>query len=109
ERRIQQAAHVVRELLSGHEKRQIGHPIHATPSGARSPEPRAQATRAASAARALSKNRRPSTPERIAAGVAGPKPGSTACSGYGMSPTTLPASFVRPAMSSSDPLGFTPA
>ena len=38
----------------------------------------------------------------------GPKPASTACSGWGMSPTTLPASFVIPAMLRSEPFGFRP-
>src|SRR5690606_25412717 len=50
----------------------------------------------------------PSTPERIAAAVSGPKPGSTACSGCGMSPTTLPRELVRPAMSLSEPFGLSP-
>ena len=45
---------------------------------------------------------------RIASAVFGPKPGSTACSGCGIRPTTLPLAFVRPAMSSSEPFGFTP-
>jgi len=53
------------------------------------------------------KNVSPSTPDRIAEGVSGPKPGSVACSGCGMRPTTLPRSFVRPAMSLSEPFGLT--
>ena len=35
-------------------------------------------------------------------------PGSTACSGCGMSPTTLPRALVIPAMSRREPLGFHP-
>ena len=37
-----------------------------------------------------------------------PVSGSTACSGCGISPTTLPAALETPAMSRSDPLGFSP-
>ena len=37
-----------------------------------------------------------------------PVSGSTACSGCGISPTTLPASFRTPAMSRADPFGFCP-
>src|SRR5215212_5369068 len=37
-----------------------------------------------------------------------PTSGSTACSGWGMSPTTLPASLATPAMSANDPFGFCP-
>ena len=40
--------------------------------------------------------------------VVGPKPGSTACSGCGMRPTTLPRSLVTPAMSRYEPLGLSP-
>ena len=47
-------------------------------------------------------------PERIATGVSGPKPGSTACSGCGIRPTTLPRSFRRPAMSFTEPFGLPP-
>src|SRR5699024_2485249 len=50
---------------------------------------------------------RPSVPVRVPApGSSGPKPASTACSGCGMSPTTLPAALVMPAMSWREPLGF---
>ncbi|KRC61243.1 hypothetical protein ASE14_10040 [Agromyces sp. Root81] len=55
----------------------------------------------------LVKKPSPSTPERIAAAVSGPKPGSTACSGCGIRPTTLPRALEMPAMSRSEPLGFT--
>ena len=37
-----------------------------------------------------------------------PVSGSTACSGCGISPTTLPAALETPAMSRSEPLGFSP-
>ena len=40
--------------------------------------------------------------------VPGPVRSSTACSGWGISPTTVPASLVMPAMSSTLPLGLTP-
>jgi hypothetical protein len=39
--------------------------------------------------------------------VVGPVSVSTACSGCGISPTTLPASLQMPAMSCSEPLGLT--
>src|SRR3954447_19889721 len=39
---------------------------------------------------------------------ADPSSGSTACSGCGISPHTLPASLTTPAMSRSEPLGFAP-
>ena len=55
------------------------------------------------------KKRRPSVPARGPATPSGPNPGSTACSGCGISPTTLPAALVTPAMSRRDPLGFQPA
>src|SRR5690606_1047829 len=74
----------------------------------RMPQWRPQAAVCTTAAIADVKTGRPSMPERIAAAVLGPKPGSTACSGCGIRPTTLPAALVRPAMSSSDPFGFTP-
>ena len=45
-------------------------------------------------------NPRPSVP--------GPVRGSMACSGCGISPTTLPAAFVIPAMSRREPLGLPP-
>ena len=45
------------------------------------------------------KNGRPSVP--------GPQSDSTACSGCGIRPTTLPASLVMPAMSRREPLGLT--
>ena len=38
----------------------------------------------------------------------GPRRGSTACSGWGMRPTTLPAGLVTPAMSAREPLGLWP-
>ena len=38
----------------------------------------------------------------------GPKPSSTACSGCGMRPTTLPRSLVMPAMPREEPLGLSP-
>src|SRR5699024_8355526 len=38
----------------------------------------------------------------------GPKPSSTACSGWGMRPTTLPRSLRTPAMSRAEPLGLVP-
>jgi hypothetical protein len=38
----------------------------------------------------------------------GPSRGSTACSGWGMRPTTLPAGLRTPAMSDSEPLGLWP-
>ena len=37
-----------------------------------------------------------------------PVRGSTACSGWGISPKTLPASLTTPATSASDPFGFSP-
>ena len=37
-----------------------------------------------------------------------PVSGSTACSGCGIRPSTLPASLTTPAMSLSEPLGFSP-
>src|SRR5919112_465043 len=52
----------------------------------------------ASAVSAEVKNPRPSVPA--------PQRSSTACSGWGMSPTTLPRSLATPAMSRSDPLGL---
>ena len=54
------------------------------------------------------KNRSPSVPVRGPFGPSGPKPASTACSGCGMSPTTLPRSLLTPAMSRRDPLGLCP-
>src|SRR5699024_5808489 len=38
--------------------------------------------------------------------VLGPKPGSVACSGCGMRPTTLPRALVMPAMSRREPFGL---
>ena len=38
----------------------------------------------------------------------GPVSGSIACSGWGMSPTTFPASFLIPAMSRAEPFGLPP-
>ncbi len=38
--------------------------------------------------------------------VVGPKPASTACSGCGIKPTTLPRALLIPAMSRRDPLGL---
>ena len=37
-----------------------------------------------------------------------PVSGSTACSGWGISPTTLPRSLLTPAMSATEPFGFWP-
>src|SRR3954452_23597697 len=37
-----------------------------------------------------------------------PVSGSTACSGWGIRPSTLPASFMTPAMSRTLPFGFSP-
>ena len=50
------------------------------------------------------KNPRPSVPEPSS----GPKPASTACSGCGMRPTTLPAALEMPAMSRREPFGLKP-
>jgi len=73
----------------------------------RRPAPRvAHGPQATSAETTDVKKRRPSVPRRGPSGESGPKPGSTACSGCGMSPTTLPAAFVMPAMSRREPLGF---
>ena len=76
-------------------------------AGILTPRARGQA-RASVCSSTRVKKVRPSTPERIASWVSGPKPGSVACSGCGMSPTTLPRSLVRPAMSLSEPFGLTP-
>ena len=38
-----------------------------------------------------------------------PSRGSTACSGCGISPSTLPSSFATPAIASTEPLGLAPA
>ena len=62
----------------------------------RTPVGRAQAF--CSAASALVKNPSPSVP--------GPVRSSTACSGCGISPTTLPASLVTPAIARWEPLGL---
>ena len=45
---------------------------------------------------------------KIAAPPVGPRRGSTACSGCGISPITFPAAFVMPATSRTDPFGFSP-
>ncbi len=46
--------------------------------------------------------------KKVSPSVLGPKPSSTACSGCGMRPTTLPRSLVMPAMSRREPLGLAP-
>ena len=51
---------------------------------------------------------RPSVPVRGPASESGPNPGSTACSGCGMRPTTLPRPLRTPAMSCAEPLGLPP-
>ena len=61
---------------------------------------------ASSESMAERKTPRPSVPVRGPACESGPKPGSTACSGWGMSPTTLPRSLRTPAMSRAEPLGL---
>lgn len=61
---------------------------------------------ASSESMAERKTPRPSVPVRGPACEPGPKPGSTACSGWGMSPTTLPRSLRTPAMSRAEPLGL---
>src|ERR1700709_2171959 len=58
---------------------------------------------------AASDNRAASTSDpRISAPSAEPSSGSTACSGCGISPKTLPAALSTPATSPTDPFGFAP-
>ena len=81
----------------------IGHPpLRAVRGGCRI---RGRQT-ASSESMAERKTPRPSVPVRGPACESGPKPGSTACSGWGMSPTTLPRSLRTPAMSWAEPLGL---
>src|SRR5262249_34577928 len=76
----------------------VGQAELAVPSVGRRPHG-AHAATAAEARASDSKMRPPSTD---------PVSGSTACSGCGISPITLPASLVTPAMSRSAPLKFSP-
>ena len=58
-------------------------------------------------ARASSRSRAASTsPARRSAPSAGPRSGSTACSGWGISPITFPSSFTIPATSRTEPFGL---
>ena len=69
-------------------------------SAARRPASGVTLRRASGAATIDSNSRSPS---------ADPVRGSTACSGWGISPTTLPRSLQTPATSATEPLGFWPA
>ena len=68
------------------------------PAGAEGRCDRSRAQARCSAETTLVKKPRPSVP--------GPHRSSTACSGCGISPTTLPASLVIPAIARCEPLGF---
>ena len=46
---------------------------------------------------------------RISAPSVDPRSGSTACSGWGISPKTLPSAFTTPATSATAPLGLAPS